>query len=466
VSGRRAIDALRTPWPLVTAAVVALTAAAARAPLAAAAAVSSAALIALLVWRFGGREGLWYLFLAAIPFREPLSIDVHGTVSLFFGDVLLLALVVSVAHESGVTGLWRRSLVFKLGLAVLALSLVGLFTASRFFWGVASVYTIVGQLAVFYVASNLVRTPREALRSLTAVVLGLVPAVVYGLYQASLPFGAALPDWATSQTAWGPTGERNLRVFSTFRHTLHYAHYLSLGFGLALGLAGSRLARGLRFLCFTVGVAAAYAAFFAYSIGGILAVVAAAVTVLLVRWRRAAVVLVPVTIALLLILSPDALMRKFDRVLTGEATTGAARLITLGQAAAVLRDHPLTGVGWGGIRSSLEHEYRVTRGTAIAYTAENYFFQRGMALGFPGLALYVVLFVLFFRSALRARGDTPEAPWPRAAVLAGGVAFYLQAQAIPATQATANYVLWLLFALAERMDAAPAGRPAAGGADH
>jgi hypothetical protein len=455
------IDALKSPWPFVVAVLVGLSAGAARAPLATALVVSSIALIAVLVWRFGGVEGLWYLFLAAIPFREPLSIEIYGTVSMFFGDVLLLALVVTVAHASGVSELWRRSPVFKIGVAIVALSLVGLFTATRFFWGIASIYRIVGQLAVFYVASHVIRSPRVASRSLLAVVLGLVPAYAYGLHQATLPYGASLPEWSRQMSAWDPSGARRLRAFATFDHPLHYAHYLSIGFAVALGLAVSRLSRGLRFLSAAAGAGAAYAGFFTYSIGGIVGVLTGAVTVVFLKWRRAAVFAVPAVAALLVVASPAAQTRKLNTVLTGEAATGAARLITLRQATAIMRDHPLTGVGWGGIRSSLEHEYRVTRGTAIAYTAENYFFVRGMALGLPGVALYVALLALFARNVLRSSGDTRASPWPRAAVIAGGAAFYVQAQAIPGTQATANYVIWLLFAIAERM--ASEARAGAGG---
>ena len=43
------------------------------------------------------------------------------------------------------------------------------------------------------------------------------------------------------------------------------------------------------------------------------------------------------------------------------------------------------------------------------------------------------------------------ADWPRVAILAAGVAFYVQAQFIPAADATSRYTLWILFALAERM---------------
>jgi len=448
---RRLIETLGSPWPFVVAALAVLTVAAASAPLATALVVISGALIAVLVWRYGGTEGLWYLFLALIPFREPLSLDVHGTVSLYFGDLLLLVLVVSVAYTSGVSDLWRRSLFFKIGVAIVGLSVVGLFTATRFFWGVASIYRLVGQLAAFYVASHVVRSPREAVRSLLAVLLGLVPSIGYGFYQSALPFETELPDWASKITAWDAAGERHIRVFSTFDHTLHFSHYLSICLGIALGLAVSRISRGLRFLCLSIGAAAAYVGLFTYSIGGVLGVLAGAVTVLVIRWRRAAVFAVPLLLVALLVISPAPLTTKVERVLSGETAATAERLMTSGQALTILRDRPITGVGWGGIRSSLEHEYRVARGTAIAYAAENYFLQRAMALGFPGLVLYIVLFFMFFRRALRARGDAPDAPWPRVAIIAGAAAFYMQAQAIPGTQATANYVLWILFALVERM---------------
>jgi O-antigen ligase len=113
----------------------------------------------------------------------------------------------------------------------------------------------------------------------------------------------------------------------------------------------------------------------------------------------------------------------------------------------VLRDHPIFGVGWGSIRTVLEHDYRVTRDTVVAFTAENYFLERALALGLVGMALTIALCVHFFRNA-RAR---PRDAWPRAALLAGGAAFYVQAQVIPAADPESRYILWTMFAIAERM---------------
>ena len=186
--------------------------------------------------------------------------------------------------------------------------------------------------------------------------------------------------------------------------------------------------------------------------------------VTLVLGRRRVAVFVPFLIVLLLFLSPVALIDKADRVLSGEAITVAARMVTYKQGVTAITTHPFLGVGWGGIRKFMEHDYRLTRAYTVAFGAENYFLQRGMALGVPGLALYLALCVFFFRNLSRTRGSPAAASWPGAAILIGGVAFYVQAQSIPCTWAANNLILWLLFALAARM-AEDVGRPAPPDAD-
>jgi hypothetical protein len=217
--------------------VAAIVRAVAVAPSAAAIVILVLSAACWLVWKFGARVGLLLLFLASIPFREPLSIDIVGTASFFPTDVLLVGLFADAAYRGELRRMWRSSVVFKIGLAILALSLPGLMTATHLFWGVTAFYRIALQVALFVVASSLVRSGRDATLALVAVVVGLAPSVAYGLYQASLPYGAELPDWANQFLAYGPTGERSVRTFSTFDHPLSFSLYLTVGFGLSLGLA-------------------------------------------------------------------------------------------------------------------------------------------------------------------------------------------------------------------------------------
>lgn len=442
---------LRSPWPVLVLGPVALALAAAFVPLGAALAVVSLVAAAALVWKFGLREGLWYLLLASIPLREALSVDIVGTVSVFPTDVLLFVLFAMAVVRDGLRTTWRESPSFKIGLAILLLSLPGLVTASRFVWGLNAVYQLTAHLGFLFVARSMVRSGRDAQAALVAVVAGMIPSVVYGLYQASLPFGAYLPDWAVHYTAWDALGRKSVRVFSTFRHPLHLAHYLSVGLGIALGLASSSLSKGVKWFLFLVAAAGAVCNLFTSSLGGLVGMFAAVVATIILYRRRRIVLLVPIVLVALLPLAPSALTAKLGRALAGQATTGAARLVTYKQALDVIRDNPILGVGWGGVRSALENEYRVTRAESVAFTAENYFLQRGVVLGLPGIVLYVLLCVLFFRNAVRPRGELPDTSWPRAAILIAGVAFYLQAQTFPAAQPTGTYILWMLFGLAERM---------------
>jgi O-antigen ligase len=448
---------LLTPWPLVFLGLIGLALGAAFAPLWVSAIVVVLAALAGLVRAFGARQGIWYLALALIPMRQVLSVDVYGSASFFFSDLLILALFAEAASRNGFRDLWSRSPTFRMGLVILVLSVLGLYRAFRPFWGFVSVYVIFVQLALFYVARFMIRSGRDARRALLAVLTGLVPAIIYGLYQASLPYGAELPAWGAFMTAYGPSHEPYLRVFSTFPHPLRFSHYLSIGVGIATGLVISQIGKLRRMGVLAVGAAAAVANAFTYSIGGMLAMIAGVAAALSLTVRRSILILVLVLIVPVVLIFPGVMRTRMDTLVTGQSSSLAARVITYQQALDVLIDHPVRGVGWGAIRSSLEGKYRISRAEIVAFVAENYFLHRAMALGVPGLFLYLAICALFFRNAIRSRDGPAGARWPRPAILAGGAAFYVQAQVMPSTDASVNYAGWLLLAAAEAMYEATRG---------
>lgn len=442
---------LKSPWPVVLAVLVAVVLGLAHAPLPVSASIVVISLLALLVRRFGLREGLWYVLLAAIPLRAALSFDVLETTSLFFGDLVIAGLFVDMVYRRGLHKVWGGSSIFRLGVAIAALSLFGLYAASRAYWGFVSVYVIVLQVALFAVARDLADTPEKATRTLVALVLGLIVPIVYGLYQSTLPYGAEVAGWSRVFTAYGADREPHLRVFSTFAHPLRFSHYLSVGFALAVGLATTGASAGRRVSAMFVGLAAAAANYFTYSIGGVGTMFVGGLTVMLAAARRRALLLIVVLVVPVVLLFSGALGARVEHLLSGQSSSFAARIVTYHQAVNVMSDHPLVGVGWGGIVSSLESSYRLTRSYVVAMCAENYFLHRGMALGVPGLLLYVAILILFLRNTMRFRGDPWSTAWPRVAILAGGVAFYVQAQVMPTTDASGNFLLWVLLALSESM---------------
>ncbi|MBM3306810.1 MAG: O-antigen ligase family protein [Candidatus Eisenbacteria bacterium] len=452
--------ALGCPWAVFAVAIAAIALGVAFAPFAVSLVVGGAAVAGFLVWRFGAIRGMWYLVLLTLPLKEPLSFSIAGTVSAYPIDFLAIILLAAVIRRDGIARPLRESASLRVIGAIMLLSLVGLYTASNVFWGVASVYRIVMQLVVFALAASIIRTPEDALRALAAVAASLVVPALYGFYQASLPYGAPVPAWGYRATAYDLRGTPFLRVFSTMDHPLHFSHYMSIALGLSLGLAaGARSAARRGVLLALAGLAVA-ANLLTYSASGVVGVLASFVAaVLALRSRRLVAALVAAVIALA-VLAPPPLVAKLERMLKGDAATTAARLVTYEQSFMIIRDHPLLGVGWGGIRSAMQGEYRITRADPVAYTAENYFLQRAVALGLVGLSLYVALLVRFIRNVHALRNDRSRSP-DRArvgtALLIGAVVFFAQAQLIPAANVSTNSVLWLFYAAAEALRLAPGG---------
>ena len=177
-----------------------------------------------LVRRFGLSKALWLLALLILPLRQPLSVDVVGTRTLYFGDLLIWVSLGVTLWEGGGRNVWRTSATFRLGVVLFALSLVGLYTASHLAAGLDSVLRIAAQLGVFVVARHHVRSGRDARTAILAFFCGLVPAILYGFYQSTIPVGAGrLPEWSDAPIAWDPTtGTKHFRVFSTFDQSLRF----------------------------------------------------------------------------------------------------------------------------------------------------------------------------------------------------------------------------------------------------
>lgn len=449
------------PWVVACVVVAVIALAVAFAPLSVALVVVGACAAAVLVRRYGAAHGVWYLILLTIPIKEPLSFDVHGTVSLYPVDVLLFALCGALLLRHGYKEVWRHSHTLRPLLAIVVLSVVGLYGASNVFWGVASIYRIAVQMAIFLTALLLVRDSADARRSLVFVALSLVAPVVYGFYQASLPFGAPVPDWGPHATAYDLFGVPFFRVFSTMNHPLNFSHYLTTGVGLCLGMAvraRSPRARGL--LVLTAG-AAAVCNLFTYSAGGLVGMLAAVIAVIIMSRSRRLMAAAVVVIVALALAAPPALTAKIDRLLSGRSITTAARLVTYHQSFLVLRDHPILGVGWGGIWGAFSGQYRLTRADAVAFGSENYFLHRAVATGALGLLFYVLVLVYYARNLRGMRAleeDDERLAQLRVGMAAAALAFFAQAQFIPAANISTNSVLWLFFALAEKLGGAGAVR--------
>ncbi|HMB71383.1 MAG TPA: O-antigen ligase family protein, partial [bacterium] len=443
-----------TLWSALTALGAALALTVAFFPLQVAFLVPTLAGVGALSWRFGVRRGLWYLFLVTVPLRQPLGYDVFGTTTLFLSDALLYLQFIAMLRDRGLPGIWRGSSVFRVGVVILAISALGLYSAQSLVQGVAQLQRLVGQLMVFCLARHLVRDGREAACTLLAFLAGMLPATVCGFYQTTIPVDASnFAQWAKVPLAHDAEGRSFIRVFSTFDHSLRFSHALTTAFGLALGMASDRSSPLVRPAL--VGLALAFAAcnLFTYSLSGVLSMVLAAGVLLVITLGARSLLLAPLLLLALLVVTPNAVIYKATQMATGESTSSLARIVTYQRTFMALADHPLTGLGWGSIGETVLQDYRVAKLESIGVGAENWWLHRGLALGLPGLALYGFLAFQFGRRVTRRR-RSGDRQWPRRGLLVGGMAYFAQAMLYPAAGFEAGYVLWLLFALAEVADRA------------
>ena len=442
--------------PIVPATVIAgggLAAAVAWSPVTAALVVLSGAALTILTRVAGWRDALWYLFLLTLALREPLSVDVVGERTIYFSDLLLAFLTIIVFYEHGFREIWRQSFVWRLGMVLLFLTALNFYSTVLLFWEIAHTANTILQILTFYVAWHLIRTGEQARRALFAVVLGIIPAALVGFYQSTLTLAEFhTATWSVPAVAWDSEGVPKIRAFSTFDHPLKFAFALSVGFSLALGLVWRARSAGV--VAVVVGCAALFlsANQFTYSMGGVVgSLVGLAVAVIL--WRpQLVLVAVPAFLVLWVVAAPEPLQRRVVGVLTGEHTSFGARAISYVQAVNIIRENPVLGVGWGGMREQFQNKHRISRHRAVAFTSENYFLERTAVFGFGGLAVVLLAMFRFFRNA-RARPPDGASPgrWPREALLIAGAAYYVQAQTQPTADPTGRYLLWLLFAVAERM---------------
>lgn len=445
---------------LLAGAVIAV--AVARAPMVTLVVVGALAAGAVLVREVGLRMGSWLVFVATISLREPLSVDIVGTKTLYLNDVFLLLLFLVIAVEHGVRPLWSASPPFRIGVLLFLGSLLGLYGAELPVWAANYALGIGAQVAIFYVGWHVVQEPRHARWTLLAFLAGMIPAALNGIHQSTLPVGDVAFGHVPA-LAWDAAGVPHVRIRSTYDHPLRFSLALSAATGMALGLLFSLRRPAHRLGLLLLAGLTTYCNQFTYSIGGLAGTAVTLLAMALMLGRTWTVLALPTVLGVWLLAAGNTLVHRGQQMLLGENTSAMARWIGYTQAYQVIRDHPIFGVGWGNVRAAFTGDYLVSRDEVVGFTAENYFLQYAVALGLVGLALSVALCVRFFRSA---RTRPPSVPagidrWPHAAILLGGLAAWAQAQTFASSDYTTGYILWLLLVLAERMRAAYApSRPA------
>ncbi len=249
---------------------------------------------------------------------------------------------------------------------------------------------ILEPLLFFYLAAWLAPQPRQARRLVEGLLIGAAGAALLGLGQYALNVGTTEIE-----------GVR--RVSALYQSPNNLA--LLLGRALPFALAGALLLGGWRRLGYGAAfVALALADAVTFSVGGWLGAAAGLAVVLLGLGRRALLWGALAAAGGLLAAVP---LLQVERVVSHLNATGASTTfvrLQLWQASlAMLRDHPILGIGLDNFLYLYRQEYLPPGASAEPNLSHphNLVLHFWLALGLPGLAAFLWLLWTFVRCAWR-----------------------------------------------------------------
>jgi O-antigen ligase len=248
---------------------------------------------------------------------------------------------------------------------------------------------------LFLIVYTAVRTSHDAIRVLTAFVIGATAAALYGILSGVDP---------------GPYGQVG-RLAGESQNANELASTLVASLTLAVGLAfAARKSPVLRFAALTAAALSMTGVVLTVSRSGLVALVAAALAAIVLagRWRAGVVLIstlaVISAVGYFAILAPP---QARERVTTIEGGTGREDIWTI--AWRMVEANPVAGVGAGNFQRSSVHYLlapgALTRSDLIISTprvAHNVYLETLAELGVVGLTLLVSLILLLLGCSIQA----------------------------------------------------------------
>ncbi len=303
-------------------------------------------------------------------------------------------------------------------------------------------------MSVLYLVAALLATRRAALGQLLVLLVSAAAVSAYGIAIYLLGRGA------------GTLG----RTPGPFSNAMTFGGMLLILSSLAVAVAvGGGSPRRLRLAAASAAAVSLAALFFSFTRSSWLGAVVST-TVILAILRRKWLVPFAAALALFVILLPGPYRDRVESIWNLRHMTNVHRLQLLQGGIAIVRDHPVIGVG----TKDLAEEYRRTMppdAVQVFGHMHNIFLQIAVQMGFIGLAAFCWLLVSFFR--LIARNLKLDLPPPERAWAAGSIgalAGFVVNGLFEWNFGDAEVVTLLYIVLGANLVLPRLSRPAAGGA--
>ena len=266
----------------------------------------------------------------------------------------------------------------------------------------SALYTVMWGVSFLaaYLVMDAFRRREQLWHLLWAVSLSAIPVCAFGLWQAASRIPTA-PGWVDS--VYFP--QLTTRVFSVFESPIILGQFLAVSIPVTMYLwlrshGWERLwlwmFMGMNFLTLVL----------TYTRGSWVAVLIS-VTLLLSWWRRWALVVLILLVAVAPLILPEIVVERFLTAFDLEYGTNRYRMVIWGSVLEMIRDHPWTGIGPGPV--TFDHVYTdyMIPGTRSLH-AHNLYLQVALETGILGLMTLMWFGLAVLRLVSRGSSPRPE----------------------------------------------------------
>lgn len=286
--------------------------------------------------------------------------------------------------------------------------------------GLRKLFYFLSILPLFWVATVIFQKEKFRRKTLKMVVISGTLAALLGIFQFILQFiigldtelkytrifspyflGQAFGKLVENNPSWlvNVSGKTWMRAFGFFADPHNFAFFLGLCFFVALGYLFFE--RGGSFRLFS-GIGAALmllAVFLSFSRGGYLGIIAGlifflAVIIYKAGWLSKSLITLGFFILAVSLFNPGAVSQRFFSIFNPKEGSNSERMKNWKEAAEIIKDHPLIGVGLGNYAATIEP----TIGERSSIYAHNIFLDIAAETGIPnGMIFLILIFVSIFR---------------------------------------------------------------------
>jgi len=328
----------------------------------------------------------------------------------------------------GVYTVWRKkdfpaSPLDRLLLGVLTAFLLSTFLSPAILTSLAG-YRKLWLVGAFFVAYHLLRSPREAQRLVSLMVIVAAVVAAYGIVQHFTGLDLArqaLGKKASLVPLW-LGGEEGFRVKGLFSSTITYAHNLlfPLTF-LSVRLVAPDLRWRERSLLLGGWGLMVFALLFSLTRGVWLAYVAVLVVLGIIRGGKAALAVgaAVVVFGLSFTLAGPGVRERVGQIVNPAANIGRSQIWQANLD--MIKDRPLLGWGYGNYRKFRDPYYQRYPEADTTAHAHNNFLQMWVDTGIVGLGTFLFLFWIVLRAGWQAYCLLPLTEEPLRCLALGGV---------------------------------------------